>query len=256
MLIGAQLYSVRNKCSSQEEIKETFAKMKEYGYESVQISGFAYNAEETAAAAKEVGIHIGLTHVDTKDIIENVDEVIAKHKALGVDMVGLGYPGPYLKPGRIVDVEKMVEDLLPYTKKIEAAGLKFGYHNHEMEFKGEVGSRPIDYIYKNTSWQFIMDTGWVYMAGANVEEEIHRFKDRLHYIHLKDFRDQRPDEDHCFNCMVAMGEGKIPYDGIVKALKEVGTVAAYVEQDNAVAEADSWLEMKKSIDFIKSQGWM
>lgn len=46
MKIGAQLYSVNIKCKTEEGIRETIKAMKELGYESVQISGFEYDAEK------------------------------------------------------------------------------------------------------------------------------------------------------------------------------------------------------------------
>ena len=56
MIIGAQLYSVRDKCGSEEGIKATLKKMKEIGYISVQISGFAYDAQKARDYADEYGL--------------------------------------------------------------------------------------------------------------------------------------------------------------------------------------------------------
>ena len=76
MIIGAQLYSVRDKCSNAEDIKATFSEMKKMGYTSVQVSGFPYDAEVVHQAAVENDLHIGLTHTSTREIINETDEVI------------------------------------------------------------------------------------------------------------------------------------------------------------------------------------
>jgi len=256
MKIGAQLYSVRDKCSNAEDIKATFAEMKKMGYTSVQVSGFAYDADVVHQAALENDLHIGLTHTPIPEIINDTDEVIRKHKIIGADMVGIGGGFQYFDENRIVDVDKMIEELSPAVKKINEAGLLFGYHNHDFEFVGEVGSRTIDKIFEKTDWMIILDTGWADLAGSNIVEDINRFKDRLKYVHLKDF-DKTPSEDGTPGRLITpLYYGQTPIDTIIKALKEVNTVAAYVEQDNAPSSGDSWNEMKKSIDGLKKKGWI
>ena len=80
MIIGAQLYSVRDKCVSEETIKATFKAMKEIGYTSVQISGFPYDAQKARDYADEYGLHIGLTHTAIDQIINNTQQIIKNHK--------------------------------------------------------------------------------------------------------------------------------------------------------------------------------
>ena len=133
MKIGAQLYSINVKCKTEEGIRETFKTMKEQGYKSVQISGFAFDAEKLKGYAEEFGLHIGLTHTAIPKIIEETDTVIREHKVMGADVVGIGYPAGYVEDG-IVNVDKLIEDLAPAVKKIQEAGLGFAYHNHSLEF--------------------------------------------------------------------------------------------------------------------------
>ena len=257
MIIGAQLYSVRDKCSTDEDIRATFAEMKRIGYTTVQVSGFNYDAEVVHQAAVENGLHIGLTHTPIPEIIENTDEVIRKHKIIGADMVGIGGGFQYRDENGVVDVDKMIEELAPAVKKINDAGLMFGYHNHAFEFFGEVGSRTIDEIYAKTDWKFILDTGWADLANsADVKEDIERFKDRLVYVHLKDFKKQVEEDGKKVDKIVPLYYGDTPIDYIIEALNNTNTIAAYVEQDSAPQSGDSWNEMKKSIDGLKNKGWV
>lgn len=256
MKIGAQLYSVRDKCVDAESIKTTFTELKKQGYDSFQVSGFPYEAEVVRQAAEENGLHIGLTHTPIPDIINNADEVIRKHKVLGADMVGIGGGHPYRNEKGIVDVDKMVSELSPAIKKINEAGLTFGYHNHDFEFFGEVGSRTIDKIFEKTDWMIILDTGWADLAGSDIVKDIYKFKDRLKYVHLKDF-DKTPAEDGAPGRLITpLYLGQTPIDLIIKTLAEVGVSVAYVEQDNAPSSDDSLKEMKKSIEGLKKKGWV
>lgn len=255
MKFGAQLFSVNNKCQSAEDILATFKKMKEIGYESVQLSGFPYEAESTRAAADEVGIHIGLSHTPIPDIINNTDEVIRKHLVTGADTVGVGFPAGYLEDGKI-KYEELVRDLSPAVKKIQEAGLNFAYHNHHYEFVDLGGFHMMDYLYENTNWNFILDTGWVNYTGTDVLETIRKYKDRLKYVHLKDFRtpNEGPETDWG---IVALYDGGIDWDAIIRELIDVGTVEiAYVEQDTASKMPDPYGEMEKSFKALKSHGWV
>ncbi len=255
MIIGAQLFSVRDKCTTQEEIDSTFKAIKEMGYPSVQVSGFPYDPTKTRESAEKYGLHIGLTHTNIKDVIEKTDEVIENHKLLGVDYIGVGYPNGYTD-GTNVEVDRMIADLAPAVKKINDAGLKFGYHNHAMEFTAdENGKRPIDVIIEKTNWNIILDTGWAHVAGANVCEYIEKIADRLEYVHLKDFREKK-DEEALRDTIVPIYSGIVPFDEIIPALEKAGTKVAYVEQDNAPTFGDSIGEMKKSYDAINKKGFI
>ena len=255
MKIGAQLYSINNKCRSPEDIKATLTEMKEIGYESVQLSGFPYDAELTRAAADEVGIHIGLSHTAIPDIINSTDEVIRKHLITGADTIGIGSPGSYAE-GNVVHYKEMIRDLTPAVEKIQAAGLNFAFHNHFLELEDLGGFTILDYLYENTSWNFILDTGWVHYTGTDVISVIKKYKDRLKYVHLKDFREAREDDKHFTDRIVPMYDGAIPFDEIIAALVEVGTVEiAYVEQDNASKAEDPYGQMRKSYEALKAHGW-
>lgn len=257
MKIGAQLYSVRDCCGDAESIKATFAELKKQGYVSVQVSGFTYDAEVVRNEADKNGLHIGLTHTPIPDIINNTDEVIAKHKIIGADMVGIGGGHPYLNENHVVDVDKMIAELSPAVKKINEAGLMFGYHNHAFEFVGEVGNRTIDEIYAKTDWKIILDTGWADLANScDIKEDIERFTDRLVYVHLKDFMKKIEEDGKIIDKIAPLYHGDTPIDYIIEALNKTNTLVAYVEQDNAPASGDSLNEMKKSIEGLKKKGWV
>ncbi len=250
MKIGAQLYSVRTKCDTVKGIEETFKTMKKLGYQSVQVSGFPYDANEVKKIADDIGIHIGLTHTAIPDIIEKTDEVIEKHKILGADMVGIGAPVGYMDENRVIDYKKLIADLSPAVKKINDAGLLFGYHNHHFEFLGP--ENVLDILFEQTSWNFILDTGWVKRAGKDPVEYIKKYASRLKYVHLKDFV---KNSNGSFGAITHLYNGGVPINDIVKALIDVGTEIAYVEQDNAV-DFDAFDEMQKSIEGLKNNNWV
>ena len=259
MIIGAQLYSIRNKCGNEEDIRNTFKALAEMGYKSVQVSGFTYGAEYVRAAADEYGLHIGLTHTPVDEIINNTDEVIRKHKVLGADVVGVGGAfGKYLsKETDKIDIDLFISDISPAIEKIKAAGLSFAYHNHGREIIDCDGTTIMDKLYETTDWGFIFDTGWSTVAGGDTVALIEKYKDRLKYVHLKDFIMETDENGKPKNTITHLYNGNVPINEIVKKLIEVGTVAvAYVEQDNAADTPDPIGEMEASIKALRENGWV
>ena len=257
MIIGAQLYSVCKQCRTPENIKATLTAMKEMGYTSVQVSGFRYDAEEFRAWADELGLHIGLSHTSVDEIINNTDEVIRKHKILGADMVGIGSPGPQYSNFETheIKIEEMMRDLAPAVKKIQDAGLLFGYHNHYFEFDDLGGYTFMDYLYENTNWMFILDIGWVDFTGTDVTQIIKKYHDRLKYVHLKDFRAEQEGDDGIVDRIVPLYKGEVDFDKIIPVLEEYSNCEiAYVEQDNATNAENPYGEMKTSIDALRAHG--
>ncbi len=246
MIIGAQMYSVRTMCENEDGIRDTLKKLKQIGYGSVQVSGFPYDAEKLRAYSEEIGIHIGVTHTPVDEILNNTDEVIKKHKLIGADMVGIGFPqGYYDYDTKRFDLEKLIRDFTPAVKKLNDAGLKFGYHNHHYEFFDQGGYCAMDVLIERTDWNFILDTGWASHTGADTVALIKKIAPRLQYVHLKDFNGPS---------IVPIYKGNIPVDSIMQALCEAGTKVAYVEQDNAV-DKDCFEEMATSFSGLKAHGW-
>ncbi len=258
MLIGAQLFSVCDRCKDEQGIRETFKAMKEIGYKSVQLSGFKYDPDKICEYKSEFDMHVGLTHTDIPTLLNDVDSLIENHKKMGVEVIGLGYPGVYLSEDRQdVRLEDMIRDLETPVKKINDAGLRFAYHNHFWEFYDRGGYCDMDILFEKTNWNFTLDTGWVHFAGADPFKTIEKFKNRLEYVHLKDYRAEQEENEDCMKRLVPMYAGVTPMDDIIKALVAVGTVkVAYVEQDSAAFGDNSYGEMQKSFDALKEHGWV
>ena len=254
IILGAQLYSVRTLFSSDEETEHTLKALKEMGYESVQVSGFQFDAEKISEYTKKLGLSVGLTHTPIPEIIENTDEVIKKHKILNAPMVGVGAPVGYMEDG-IIDIERFMAEIQDAVKKIQDAGLLFGYHNHYFEFKDLGGFNAMDVFIDQTDWNFILDTGWAYVSDVDCPTLIKRIHSRMPYIHLKDFKKDVGDDGKTYSTICSVGEGFVDFELMLAPMKESGTLAVYVEQDNAADKPEPLYEMKKSYEYIKERKW-
>ena len=65
MIIGAQLYTVRESCRTTEDLAETLKKVADIGYTTVQLSGICpYDPHWMAEQLKETGLTADITHFD------------------------------------------------------------------------------------------------------------------------------------------------------------------------------------------------
>ena len=78
MILGAQLFTLRNFCKTPEDLDATLKKVADIGFTAVQLSGVcAYDAEWVAERCREYGLKIVITHFDYNKIINETEETIA-----------------------------------------------------------------------------------------------------------------------------------------------------------------------------------
>lgn len=78
MKLGAQLYSLRQFTQTYEDLDTTFAKIKQIGYDVVQVSGIGpISAEQVAELSKKHALPITCTHSSRDRILNDTDALIA-----------------------------------------------------------------------------------------------------------------------------------------------------------------------------------
>jgi len=253
MIIGAQLYTLRDFCRNLDDFSETLKKVADIGYTSVQVSGTCpYEAEWLRDELKKNGLTCGITHFDFNRVLNDTEKVIEEHKTFGCRYIGLGsMPGGASKYAKFRDNPK----LIPAVDKIAAAGMKFMYHNHSGEYETLMkDGRPVMFHlsedFTPAQMGFTLDTYWVKYGGFDVVPEIERLAGRLPVIHFKDMFLTEDGEKK----MSWVGGGNVlDFEKIVEAFLKAGTEFGYVEQDNCNGE-DPFLCLKKSYDYLTSLG--
>ncbi len=250
MKLGAQLYSVRNTTQTPEAYLETMKRIKEIGYENVQLSGAApMDAAYLAQVSRELDLPIVCTHVAFDRIVNDTEALIAEHKTFGSPVIGIGsMPSQFRKTKG--GLEAFLKEMEEPVKKIQAAGLNFSYHNHHFEFvkEDEADEKIIfdRFLESCPTWHFILDTYWVEYAGYSALEYIKKVGGkRLFNIHFKDMdRDEK-------KSICACGRGLLDFTAIAALCKEEGVVNVLVEQDNAPNAPDAFEEMKYSYRHLR-----
>ena len=136
MLIGAQLYTLRNSCKTTDDLRETIKRVADMGYTAVQLSGVCdYDPEWMRELLDECGLIAPLTHFSYSRVMNDTDATIEFHRVFGARYIGIGSIPNFKKSGCDLEkYEQFMAEAIPAAKKIKEAGMKFMYHNHNMEF--------------------------------------------------------------------------------------------------------------------------
>jgi len=228
---GAQLYTVREFTKTEEDFRKTLRKIKEIGYETVQVSAIGPIApEKVKEAADEAGLTICATHIGFDRLKDDLDRVIAEHRLWGTRYVGLGsMPQPYRSSRE--GYFAFVKEIAPIAERLKAEGLQFVYHNHRFEFEKFDGGRTgLDILIEETdpeAFGIELDVFWAQAGGGQVTDWIRKVRGRMAVVHLKDMAivgDQAVTAE--------IGEGNMNMQDIVRACRETGVEWFVVEQDD------------------------
>ena len=133
MKLGAQFYTLRERNKTPEGLYNSFKRVKEIGYQVVQMSAICQiEAERLKSFSDEFELPITCTHSAFDRIINDTDALIKEHITYGCPVIGIGsMPNEYR--GSIEGARAFMDAVRTPIKKMEDAGLRFAYHNHEFE---------------------------------------------------------------------------------------------------------------------------
>jgi sugar phosphate isomerase/epimerase len=230
--VGLELYSVRD--ALKQDPDGTLRAVAQMGYQAVEFYAPYFDwteaqAKQTRKLIDDLGMRCYSTHNDA-DYLEpkNINRVRDLNLILGTKYVVLAWSDP--KAGS--DGWKAIADKLnSAAETLEPSGLKPGYHNHQAEFTGAPGQRPIEIIARNTkpSVMLQLDVGTCLEADADPIAWIRANPGRIRSIHCKDWS---PDLGVGYKTL--FGEGKADWKGIFQAAESVGGVEYYlIEQEGS-----------------------
>src|SRR5271165_3729587 len=205
--IGLQLYSVRQMLA--KDYAGTLKLVADIGYRNVEAAGFYnHSAAEVKQAMATAGLNCFSAHYSLADLLKSVDATIAYAKELGLEYVICSSPS-VADPSRFAnapggawqamhnsmtadDWKWNAEQFNQLGEKMKAQGLKFGYHNHTMEFRDlGGGTNGYQILLKDTDPAVVtleMDCGWVAAWGGNPAEILLAHPTRFSLLHIKDFK--------------------------------------------------------------------
>lgn len=255
-----QMYSVRGLIGNPEKFaqnhKDVLAKLAAMGYTSTEAAcydkgklyGLApedYKAAIEASGMKVLSSHVGhnlndqeLSSGNFSEALKWWDECIDCHRRAGMKYIvnpGVNYPKT------LKEAEVICNYLNAIGKKVKAAGMKFGYHNHSHEFGKVEGKVWYDYMLEHTDADnvfFEMDVYWAVRGQVSPVEYFNRYPGRFLLLHIKDHKE--------------LGQsGMVGFDAIFNNAGKAGLQYLVVELEGS-SKPDILDGMKESIDYIKS----
>ncbi len=234
--IALQLYSLKT-TSNMQGLRATIAKAADYGYEGVELAGyFDMTVPEIKEELKKYGLLCAGAHIDYKRILGETETVIAEMKELGAFSLCV----PHAKFDTMEEWKDFAARLDEAGKKIRAAGILFGYHNHALEYDKFGDERIIDAILgtaKPENLFFEFDTRHVAKIGIDPVAEAVRYSGRIPVLHARD-----TDMEHD----TAIGAGVVDFKGVVEAAPEIEWFV--VENENFDTGEQ---QLRDSVTFLK-----
>ena len=253
--IGVTLYNLRDYCKTEKDLDDTLGKVKEIGYEAVQISGVGpIDPEKIKALLDKHGLFCCATHENLNAYENDFDNIVKKLKTLECNFTALGSPGNgFWSREGVSDFASRMEII---GNKFKAHGITFGFHNHHREFAEFSDKTFIDELYDNTTANVFaeLDVHWIQRGGADPIEWIRKMDGRTSVLHFKDFAMKFGEDQELEPEFAEIGEGNLNWKGIVKACEDTNVRWYVVEQDRTRGNRDMFESIKISFDNMKAMG--
>ncbi|MDQ6664620.1 MAG: sugar phosphate isomerase/epimerase [Acidobacteriota bacterium] len=230
--IGLELYSVRD--DLKKDLMGTVRAVAKMGYEGVEFYAPYYDwtmdyAKEVRKLLDDLGIRCFSTHNSFKNFTpENLPHAIELNQAIGSKFIVMASAG---KVNGLDGWKTVAENLNRGAEAMKPAGLRAGYHNHNVEFEPVEGKRPMEVLAANTRKDVALqfDVGACLEAGADPVAWIEQNPGRIKSMHCKDWS---PEPGKGFKVLI--GEGVVPWKKLLNAAVKTGGVEYYlIEQEGS-----------------------
>lgn len=247
--IALQCFTIRDHMKTLEDFKVSMERVKNIGYQAVQLSGVG--GDIAMSDAKKVcddnGLVVCATHENGAMLLDDIDTAIQRLKDLDCKLTA--YPYPHLG----IDTEEKVLDLCKRLDvagaKMQAAGQTLTYHNHNHEFVKFNGKTVLDIIYDNTdkvNLQGEIDCYWIHAGGGDCVEWIEKLSGRMPMIHLKDYGVEAPNDVK----IKEIGNGNLDWKKIIAAAEKTPIEWYIIEQDNNWIDNDPFKSVEVSFKYV------
>ncbi len=230
--LGIATYSVKG---LESDIEGSFKALADDGYVVMEISNYnagkgtvaGYTPADYATLAKKYGLTIISSHARAKFDVKDVEGTLAAwgkvfddHKAMGCKYVVFPMN---MWSGTVEGLKAECDLMNKIGEEANKRGIKFGYHNHNMEFATIPSTNQLfeDFLIANTDPDkvfFQMDVYWITIGGQDPVAYLKKYPNRFKVLHIKDE-------------YVVGASGKINYMAIFKQFYKNGNKDWFVEME-------------------------
>jgi sugar phosphate isomerase/epimerase len=198
--MGVQVYSVKG---FETDVAGSLKTLADEGYVALEIANYdaatglvaGMKPAEFAALAQKNGLEVLSSHsrakIDTKDEAGTLaawGKVFDDHKLMGCKYVILPMN---IWAGTVEGLKAECELLNKIGDEANKRGIKFGYHNHNIEFAkvAKTDQYYEDFLITNTDpakVMFEMDVYWTTVGGQDPVAYLKKYPTRIQLLHIKD----------------------------------------------------------------------
>ena len=247
--IAAQLYTLRDFTKTPADIAHTMRKVREIGYEAVQLSALGpIDPVELKSIVDTEGLTICSTHISFDRMRDDPEGVISDHLLWECKHTAIGsMPGDYRNAEGF---HRFAREASAVAETLTEGGLTFSYHNHSFEFEkfdDKIGLEVLRTESDPRYFNLEIDTYWVQHGGGDPADWILKCKARIPLLHLKDMANQGGQQ-----LMAEVGEGNLNWPAILDAAREAEVEWYLVEQDTC--RRDPFESLAISFQNLKAMG--
>lgn len=248
--IGAQYYTIRDFCQTLEDFDASCKKIREIGYQTVQLSGIGdFPGDEVKKVLEKYQLTAVCTHRNPNSYLEHLDKEIEYHKAIGCKIAGIGSMPKFNAAPETI--EEFVQNYRPVAEELAKHDIILAYHNHSFEFEkinGEYAFHILLNKMNSNNFKLILDVYWLAYAGIDPAKFIREHAGIIACVHLKDLKIVNNAPNYA-----EIGQGNLDWDNILSACEEAGVSYALVEQDTC--DGDPFESLKISYQYLHQRGF-
>jgi sugar phosphate isomerase/epimerase len=228
--VGLELFSVRDELK--KDLMGTVRAVAKMGYQDVEFFSPYYAwtpdyAKQVRQMMDDAGIRCLSTHNGAESFTpDGMAHAIELNGIIGSRFIVWASAG---NPKTLDGWKAVAERLNQGAEKMKSAGLRVGYHNHQLEFKPIDGQRPIEVLAANTGKDVMLqlDVGTCIEAGSDPVAWVESNPGRIRSMHCKDWSPEK-------GYKVLLGDGVAPWKKLFEAAEKTGGLEFYlVEQEGS-----------------------
>lgn len=240
--LGVQLYTLRGEM--ERDVGATLERVAAIGYREVEFAGyFGQGPAEIRGLLAAAGLRAPAAHLPVEALRDDPDPILESAATIGHEWVIVAWVPEDMR-GTLDDWRRTADLFDRIGERAAAAGLRFGYHNHDFEIPPMEGRMPLDVLLESTDPDRVdleLDLFWITHGGGDPIAFMERWPGRVRLVHVKD---RTADGD-----MVDVGAGVIDFGAIFARRARAGIRHAFVEHD---MPGDPWASVTASFRHLSA----
>jgi sugar phosphate isomerase/epimerase len=257
--LGLQLYTVRDDLA--RDFDGTLKKIAAMGIRKVQTN-LSLNGRD-ALRLRQIfdGLDLGWDscHAGGDELRGALQQTIEKAHLAKLKNITCSFPlyptdfAAAVKGPSLDDWKRDADAYNRIGEQVTRAGLSFGYHNHNIEFRPLDGTCGYDILLARTDPKLVrmeMDIGWVVAGGADPVRYLTRFPERYAALHLKDLKRNFIPNYQLKMTSAIVGQGIVDWTAVLAAARKTRVTDAYIELE-APYQPSPLAMVRASFDYLR-----